>query len=111
MLGGFRRGQRGAERAEQLGLLLLRLLEVAALDVAEAADALRNGRDLHGERVVVARETSEQLVDRSLVLADEAPLGPALPGHAERVERRGAQATELREHPERAHHPAAELRF
>src|SRR5262245_62996699 len=49
MLGGFGGGQRGAECGEQLRLLLLRRVEVAALDVAEAADVIGDARDLHGE--------------------------------------------------------------
>src|SRR5690349_6452785 len=60
MLGGFRRGPRGAVRREQLGLLFLRLVQVAALDVPEAANAIGNGRNLHRESVIAVIEPLEQ---------------------------------------------------
>src|SRR6266513_3524129 len=111
MLRGSHRGPRRAECGEQSGFLLLRLVQMAPLDVAEAADVLGYARDLHRELSVLAVQVFEQLGDCLLVLADPPPLGPALFGVAEYIQRGAAQALQLREDPERGHHPAAELRF
>src|SRR5207244_13095938 len=105
MLRGPRRGARRPERGEQPGFLLLRLVQMAALDVAEAADVLGHARDLRRELLVPAVQALEQLGDDRLVLADQPPLGPALARHPEDIERRPAQALEFREDPERRHHP------
>src|SRR5882672_405489 len=111
MLGGFGRGQRGAERGEQLGLLFLRPVQVAALDVAEAADVVWDGRDLHRNPDVGAVEALEKLGHGRFVLPDETALGPALLGHAEDIQARAAQPLEPCEHPERTQHPGTELGF
>src|SRR6266542_3826865 len=96
---------RSAERRDQLGLLRLRRLEMALLDVAVAADLFGNAGELYRERVVVRREPRQQLVDQRLVVGDELALALAFRGFAEDVERGPAQAFHFREHPERAHHP------
>src|SRR2546427_1221673 len=111
MLRGSRRGAQRAECGEQSGFLLLRLVQMAALDVAEAADVLRHARDLRRELLVLAVQALEQLRDRRLVLFDEPPLGLALLRHTEDIQRCPAQALQFREDPERHHHPGTELRL
>ena len=77
------------------------------LDVAEAADLLRQPGELDGDLVVVGVEPVEQLVEQGLVVAQQPALHAALGRAAERVEavprrrfRRGQQA-------QRAEHPRA----
>jgi len=76
---------RRAECGEQRGFLLLRLVQMAPLDVPEAADVLGYARDLHGELPVLAVQVLEQLGDGRLVLADQAPLGLALRARPEDI--------------------------
>ena len=65
---------------------------MALLDVAVAADLLRDLRDLDRETVVLGRQPGQQLLDRSLVVGDQAALGAPLGAVAERVEPAAAQA-------------------
>src|SRR6266566_1988122 len=111
MLRGSRRGARRAERGEQPGFLLLRLVQMATLDMTEAADVFGYARDLHGELSVLAVQVLEQLGDGRLVLADQPSFGLALPAHPEDIERRAAQALQFRQNAERGHHPGSELRL
>src|SRR2546423_13708295 len=53
-LRGSRRRARRAECGEQHGFLLLRLVQMAPLDVAEAADGLGYARGFHRELSVLA---------------------------------------------------------
>src|SRR5256885_9109413 len=110
-LRGSRRRAGRAECGEQSGFLLLRLVQMASLDVAEAADVLGYARDLRGEISVLAVQVLEQLGDGRLVLGDQAPFGLALRAHAEDIEGRAAQALQFRENAERRHHPGPELRL
>ena len=82
---------------QQLGLALPGAGEVALLDVAVAADLLRNPGDLDREPVIVEGEAGQQLLDHLLVGADQPPLGAALGAVAERIEGRAAQPLEPRE--------------
>src|SRR6185503_15063121 len=77
---------------EQLVLLAARADHAARLDVAEAADLLRDRGDLHRERMVRGREPREQPLDGGLVRADQGALGAALGGVAEDIERGAAHA-------------------
>ena len=91
-----REGERaGAPLRHQRVPLRPRRGEVALLDVAVAADLLRDAGDLDGQRrgwpASGARSSSS--IDGA-VLADQRALGAALLGAAEDVERRAAQALE-----------------
>src|SRR3954467_15553922 len=109
LLGGDRqRRRRRAETGEKLGLLPLCRLEVAGLDVAEAADLLRQVREADRYGVVLRRERRDDLAEERLVVADEPALDLALMGVAEDVERRAAQALQFRQHREGLQHPGPE---
>jgi hypothetical protein len=68
-----------------------------------------DGGDFHREPEVFAVQAIEQLGHRHFVFHDQPPFGPALFGVAEDVQRGAAQSLQLREDPERGHHPGAEL--
>src|SRR5437899_12929231 len=85
-----------AEAVEQRGLVAARRLEVAHLDVAEAADLLRDGRDADREMMVRGAELAQQLGERRLVIGDELALGAPLGGIAERIEGGATQPFEPR---------------
>ena len=89
---GRRLRPRRAEPGEEFRFLRLGRVEVARLDVAVAADVLRDAGELDGERVVVRREAGQDLVEQRLVLGDERALALALRGAAEDVEQRAAVA-------------------
>ena len=61
-----------AELLEQRGLVGLGGLEVAHLDVAEAADLLRDGGEPDREVMVLGRELAENLLEHRLVVATSA---------------------------------------
>src|SRR5580658_8891058 len=73
--------------------------------MAEAADLLRDARELDGDAVVLGREAGDELVHQRFVLRDETALDAALLAPAEGIERCEAQKLELREQAEGRHHP------
>ena len=73
--------------------------------MAEAADLLRHVGDLDRERMIFRRECRGDLLENGLVFADETPLHPALPGIAEHVDERAAQAPQPRQDLEDAKDP------
>src|SRR5690349_23440315 len=92
-------GAPGAEALEELLAFLARRLDVALLDVAEAADLLGERRDLDRGGVVLRGQPREQQLDRLLVLADQPALHAPLRGVAEGIERRASQELEALEDP------------
>src|SRR3954463_432557 len=83
--------------------------QMSFLDVAVAADLLRQRSDLDGERVVFVIQRSEKRLDGAEVLLDQLALALALGRVAEHIERGAAETFELREQLERAEHPRAVL--
>jgi hypothetical protein len=94
----------GAELIEQRRLVGLGSLEVAQLDVAEAADLFRDGGKPDRAMVVVLRRGPEQ----GLIVADQRPLGLALDLIAERIESGAAQKLERRQQSEDREDPRPE---
>src|SRR5262249_46237985 len=91
LFGGLEERRRaGAELLQQGRLIGLGRLEVAQLDVAEAADLLRDGGKPDRDGVVVGVELREDLVEYALVVLHQRPLGLALERIAERIERAAA---------------------
>src|SRR6266702_4054281 len=86
-----------------------RLLDVGLLDVPEAADGLRHARKARQQRDLRSLQSGDPLIDHRKIVLDQLPLGLALLGAPERIERAAAQKLELRQHPERVDHPAAKL--
>ena len=100
----LRGGRAGAELIEQRRLVGLGSLEVAQLDVAEAADLFRDGGKPDRAMVVVLRRGPEQ----GLIVADQRPLGLALDLIAERIESGAAQKLERRQQSEDREDPRPE---
>src|SRR5574338_977210 len=65
--GGDASRLRIAEGRQQLGLLLLRQMDVLLLDVAVAADVVRHAGQLHRRRQVVAVQLAGDLVEQLAV--------------------------------------------
>src|SRR5262245_38421503 len=82
---------------------------MARLDVAEAADLLRDGSEANRDGMVLGRQLLDDLTEQRLVIGDQLALGAALLRIAENVERGAAQEFESREHAERRQHPRTEL--
>src|SRR5258706_1385884 len=82
--------------------------QMAGLDVAEAANLLRYGGNLHRERVVGRRELGKHALHVGLVLGNEGTLGASFAGVAKRIESRAAQAAQALQQPEHGQHPRAE---
>src|SRR5215831_20330715 len=83
-LGGVQqRRSAGAELIQQSPFIGLGGREVPHLDVAEAADLLRDGGEADRDVVVVGRESSENLGELRLIVGNQLALGPALLGVAE----------------------------
>src|SRR5258706_3427662 len=99
---------RAVKAGEKIVLLLARQGEVARLHMAEAADLLRDRRDLHRYRVIGRRELCEQAIDVRFVFGDQGTLGAPLGGVAERVEGRAAQAFHGFQEAKDGQHPGAE---
>src|SRR5439155_26707591 len=95
------------EAREEVLLLLARRGDVAHLDVAEAADFLRQRRKLDGKRMVRGRKLREHALEGRFVLGDERSLGAPLRGVAEWIERRAAQAAHGLQEAENWQHPGA----
>src|SRR5579864_5541958 len=102
------RRRAGAELLEQCRFVGLRCLEVAQLDVAEAADFFRDCREADREMMIIWSKPSHQLIEQRLVIAHELPLDAPLRGIAERIERSAAQEFQTCQHAEHAHHPGTE---
>src|SRR5215468_8597794 len=85
-----------AELRKERRLLGLGGRERAHLDMAEAADLVRNGGQRDREMVVLRREPLENLAEHRLVVGNQRALGAALLRIAERIEGGAAQALELR---------------
>src|ERR1700694_2962275 len=100
-----------AKSREQRVALLPRGDDIFHLDMAEAADLLRQRSDLHGSRVVLRRQPLQELLHRVLVLADQRALGAALFGVAENVERSAAETFEIFQQLEDLQHPGPEADF
>lgn len=82
-------------------------LGVRQLDVAEAADLLRQRGERHQLRIVVCVEPGQQRAQVLLVLGEQRSFELALGAVAERVEQRAAQAAQARHHGECTHQPRA----
>src|SRR5262249_31595920 len=109
LLRGLEEGRRaGAELVKQRRLVGLGGLEMAQLDVAEAADLLGDGGEADRNVVVVGIELAEHLLEQRLVVARERALGRALDRIAEGVERRAAQELEFRQGAEQREDPGTE---
>src|SRR5262245_43462359 len=102
------RRRAGAELLEQRRLVGLGGLEVAQLDVAEAANLLRDGGEANRDVVVVGIELRQDLLEQRLVVAHERALGPPLGRIAERIEGGAAQELEFRQQPEQRENPRTE---
>src|SRR2546423_1258457 len=102
------RRRSGAELLEQRGLVGLGGLQVAHLDVAEAADLFRDCGEADRDRVVLAVELRQHLLEQDLVVAHKRPLGPALERITEWIEGRAAQEFELRQQGEQRENPGTE---
>src|SRR5262249_41920187 len=103
-----KRRRTGAELLEQRGLVGLGGLEMAQLDVAEAADLLRDGGKSDRVVVIVGIELRQHLLEQRLIVAHERALGPPLGRIAERIEGGTAQELEFRQQPEQRENPRAE---
>src|SRR5262245_23168868 len=102
------RRRAGAELLEQRRFVGLGSLEVAQLDVAEAADLLRDGGEADRDVVVVGIELRQHLLEQRLVVAHDRALGPPLGRIAERIEGGAAQELEFRQQPEQRENPRTE---
>src|SRR4051794_40025041 len=94
---GLRRSALGAPRAEALKeflALLARRLDIAFLDVAEAADLLGERGDLERGSVILRVEAGEELLHRLLVLPDQLALHAPLFGMAEGIERGSSEESQ-----------------
>src|SRR5262245_60733848 len=87
----------GAELRQERRLLGLGGRERAHLDMAEAADLIRNGGERDREMVVLGREPIEDLGQHRLVVGNQRTLGTTFLRIAERIEGAAAQALELRQ--------------
>src|SRR5688500_13580212 len=87
--------KRIARLLQQLRFARLGLVQVLFLDVAVAADVLRNRGDLRRETDVAAVELAEQAFDRREVIDDQLALHLPLLGAAEDVEGGTAQLAQL----------------
>src|SRR5258706_15135232 len=99
---------RAVKAGEKIVLLLARQGEVARLHMAEAADLLRDRRDLHRYRVIGRRELCEQAIDVRFVFRDQRALGAPLGGVTKHVEWRSTQTAQAFQHTEHRQHPGAE---
>src|SRR5687768_9367625 len=99
------RRRSGLVASEQLLALLARRAERAGLDVAEAADRVRNRGDLEREGVVLRRQASEQPLDGFLVLADQRALDTALFRIPEGIERGASEHLQVLKDFENPQHP------
>src|SRR5262249_6264514 len=102
------RGATRAELVEQRRLLGLGGGEMARLDVAVAADFLRNAGQSHREVMILRRQRRQNLLQHRLIIGNELALGAALGRVAERIEPGAAQEFEARERAVGRHHPRAE---
>src|SRR5262249_50312257 len=98
----------GTELLEQRRLVGLGGLEVAQLDVAEAADFFRDRGEPHRDGVVVAIKPRQRLLEHRLVVAHERALELALGRIAEWIEGATAEEFEFREQPEERENPRPE---
>src|SRR5262249_14188497 len=101
----------GAELVEQRRLVGLGGLEMAQLDVAEAADLLGDGGEADRNVVVVGIELAEHLLEQRLVVAHERAFRAALDRIAERVQRGAAQELEFRQGAEQREDPGPNVIF
>src|SRR3546814_17436032 len=97
-----------AELPQQLRLAPLGPLDVAVLDVAEAADLLRHARQLDGDAVALRGQPRDDLLDRREVLVAQPPLHLPLVAAPEHVEAAAAQPLYRRQRAERRPHPRPE---
>src|SRR5262249_30883989 len=98
----------GAQLIEQCRLVRFGGLEVARLDMAEAADFFRDRGEPHGDGVGVAIKTRQYLLEHRLVVAHERALDLALGRIAERIEGGPAQEFEFRDQTEQRENPRPE---
>src|SRR4051812_41841215 len=75
----------------------------------EAADGLRQPREPRQQRDLLRFQPGDPLIDHVEIIRDQLPLGPALFGAAERIERAAAQEFQPGEDAEGVDHPAAEF--
>src|SRR3546814_10235740 len=92
-----------AELPQQLLLAPLGPLDVAVLDVAEAADLLRHARQLDGDAVALRGQPRDDLLDRREVLVAQPPHHLPLVAAPDHVEAAAAQPLERRQQNGRAH--------
>src|SRR6185437_2105350 len=78
------------------------LPDVLLLDVAVAADRLGNARDFREQGNLLRLQPTRALVDHREIILDQRPLGPALDGAPERIERGASQEFQFGQPAERA---------
>ena len=93
---------------QQFGLARARQRQVRDLDVAVAANAQGQRRDLRGQRLVGGREAGPQFVQARLELCNERALQAPLRAVAEHIEHGAAQRLAARQPLHGGQHPAAQ---
>src|SRR6202043_1428675 len=101
----------GAELLQERRFVGLGGSEMLLLDVTKTADFFRNDSEADREMMIVRRQSCQHFVEHRLVVADQLALGAPFQRAAERIERRSAQAFQLRQQPERREQPGTEAHF